>query len=87
MSEANRNWWLVIDASGVDLCAFDPGHELDLLVTGPLRSMTSVWLGVSTIGDEVTAGRIVLDGDPGIARAMRDWLGLSPFAATSRRVP
>ena len=48
LSDANRNWWLVVEQAGdVDLCGFDPGFEIDLLVTGPLRSMTAVWMGLS----------------------------------------
>jgi DNA-binding HxlR family transcriptional regulator len=83
---ASRNWWLVVEPSGTDLCLTDPGHEVDLLVTAPLRAMTAVWMGVTTLTAEVEARRISLDGDPGIARSMRDWLGLSPFAREQRRV-
>jgi DNA-binding HxlR family transcriptional regulator len=87
LGEANRNWWLVIDpVADVDVCGFDPGHEIDLMVTAPLRSMTSVWMGITRIDDEVRSGRIHLDGDPAIARAMSEWLGLSPFAQVPRRV-
>lgn len=86
LPEAQRNWWLVVEPAGVDLCAFDPGHEIDLLVRGALRSMTAVWMGVSSLEAETTAGRISLDGDPAIARSMRLWLGLSPFAREPRRV-
>ncbi len=83
---ATRNWWLVMEPSGIDLCGFDPGHEIDLLVTSPLRAMTAVWMGLSSLAVEVGAGRILLDGDPSLVRSMHDWLGLSPFAREPRRV-
>jgi DNA-binding HxlR family transcriptional regulator len=86
LSESDRNWWLVVDPGGVDLCSFDPGHEIDLLVCGPLRAMTSVWMGLTTLSVEVSAGRINLDGDPALVRSMVAWLGLSPFAGEPRRV-
>lgn len=86
LPEAQRNWWLVVEPDGIDLCSFDPGHEVDLLVRSPLRTMTAVWMGVTTLAAETAAGRISLDGDPAIARSMRDWLGLSPFAREPRRV-
>jgi DNA-binding HxlR family transcriptional regulator len=87
LPEANRNWWLVVEQGGaVDLCAFDPGYDVDLLITGPLRAMTAVWMGLSSIGTETAARRVTIDGDPVIARAMDDWLGLSPFAREQRRV-
>jgi DNA-binding HxlR family transcriptional regulator len=86
LPSARQSWWLVIDQGEVDLCNFDPGYDLDLLVTGELRSMTAVWMGLAVVKNEVAAGRLALDGDPSIARAMQDWLGLSPFAAYERRV-
>lgn len=87
LTEANRNWWLVVENRGaVDLCSFDPGYEIDLLVSGSLRAMTAVWMGVSTIATETSARRLTVDGDPAIARTMDKWLGLSPFAKEARRV-
>ena len=86
LSEARRNWWLVIEKGKVDLCAFDPGFEVNLLVRGSLRAMTSVWMGVTTVRQETGQGYLALDGEPAIASAMQQWMGLSPFAATPRRV-
>ncbi|NJM82487.1 MAG: transcriptional regulator [Tabrizicola sp.] len=86
LAAANQNWWLVIDKGAVDLCRIDPGFEVDLLVRGPLRNMTAVWMGLSDIRTELAAGHLEVDGDPAIARAMQTWLGLSPFAREERRV-
>ncbi|TKT75359.1 helix-turn-helix domain-containing protein [Aquamicrobium sp. LC103] len=86
LPQARRNWWLVIDAGDVDLCGFDPGFEVDLLVTSSLRSMTSIWMGLTVVRREIEAGRLELDGDPAVAKAMQQWLGLSPFAPEPRRV-
>jgi DNA-binding HxlR family transcriptional regulator len=86
LPESRRNWWLVIDQGKVDLCGFDPGHEVNLLVRASLRSMTTVWMGISTVRREVDAGTLELLGEPAIASAMQQWLGLSPFAGEKRRV-
>lgn len=86
LEEARRDWWLIVESGAVDLCREDPGHEVDLLVTASLRAMTSVWMGLSALKDEVESGVIQLDGDPRLARAMGQWLGLSPFAGEQRRV-
>ena len=86
LPESRRNWWLIVDDGKVDLCGFDPGHEIDLLVTSPLRVMTTIWMGLSTVQRELDAGSLQLDGDPGIARAMQSWLGLSKFAVGDRKV-
>ncbi len=81
-----RDWWLVVEGDGaVDLCLTEPGFEVDLYVTSDLRSMTSIWMGLSTLKREVEAGRVSLDGDPAMRARMRDWLGLSHFAATPKR--
>jgi len=86
LPQSKRNWWLVVDGGAVDLCGSDPGFEIDLLVTGSLKSMTAIWMGISVLQKEIEAGRLELDGDPQIAKAMQQWLGLSTFAAEPRRV-
>ena len=80
------SWWLVIDKGSVDLCAIDPGYDVDLYVTSKLRSMTAVWMGHSTLKAEVNAGNIELTGDKALARSMHEWLGLSPFAKEKPRI-
>jgi DNA-binding HxlR family transcriptional regulator len=84
---AGRNtWWLVIDRKDVDLCSVEPGFEVDLYVRSTLRSMTSVWMGHSTLKAEIDAGKITVTGDKAIARSMQGWLGLSVFAREQRRI-
>lgn len=89
LGPGRRDYWLVVDPeSGVDLCSVDPGFDVDLYVTGPLRTVTSIWMGLTTVSHEVDTGKLELDGDASIARTMQDWLGLSPFSKeTPRRVP
>ncbi len=86
LSGPRRHWWLVVDKSFVDLCLLDPGNEIDLSVTGSLRSMTAIWMGVSTVEKEIEAGQLDIAGDPSLARSMQKWLGLSPFAKERNRV-
>jgi DNA-binding HxlR family transcriptional regulator len=86
VTSAKRSWWLVIDGGKVDLCSANPGFEVDLYVKSPLRSMTAVWMGLSTVETEMKAGQIELIGDAQIAKSMQQWLGLSPFAKEKNRV-
>jgi DNA-binding HxlR family transcriptional regulator len=87
LTSAKRSWWLVIDGGGkIDLCSVNPGFEIDLYVRSSLRSMTAVWMGVSTVENEITAGQIELIGDAVIAQSMQQWLGLSAFVNEKRRV-
>ncbi len=86
LPEKHRDHWLVVEGGTVDLCHFDPGFEVDLTITGSLRSMTAVWMGVATLRQEIAAGRMELIGDVGLARDAQKWLGLSVFAPEPRRV-
>jgi DNA-binding HxlR family transcriptional regulator len=82
---AKRSWWLVIEPAGdVDLCWSDPGYEVDLYAATDLRTMTKIWMGLTTVERE--RDRIELVGDRALAETMQVWLGLSPFAAERKRV-
>lgn len=86
LSPNQRNYWLVVEQARIDLCYVDPGYEIDLLVTSALKTMTSIWMGLTPFEAEVRAGRVQLDGDPSIGRSMQQCLKLSPFAGVERRV-
>lgn len=82
---ARQRYWLVIEDRLVDLCPVDPGYEVDLFVECSLRSMTAIWMGLTTVKAELDAGRMELSGDKMLARSMQHWLGLSPFAKEKRK--
>jgi DNA-binding HxlR family transcriptional regulator len=82
---AKRSWWLVIEPEGeVDLCSSDPGFDVDLYVSTNLRTMTEIWMGLTTVARE--KHKVLLTGNRDIARQMQNWLGLSPFAVEPKRV-
>ena len=84
-SPGKRNWWLIVDDGKTDLCKVDPGFEVDLYVSTDLRTMTAIWMGLTTVDAEVGAERMHVTGDNRIRSAMQKWLGLSPFAAEKKR--
>jgi DNA-binding HxlR family transcriptional regulator len=86
LSAGRNTWWLVMEGGETDLCSVDPGFEVDLYVSGTLRSMTAVWMGHTSLKVEIGAGRITLTGDKAIARSMHNWLGLSVFAREPQRL-
>jgi hypothetical protein len=87
LAPARRCWWLVVEPSrSVDLCAVDPGFDVDLYVVSNLRSMTAIWMGFATVKAEVEAGNVELVGDRQLKDSMQMWLGLSPFAREPKRV-
>jgi DNA-binding HxlR family transcriptional regulator len=84
--KARQSFWLVVEPIGtVDLCSVDPGFDVDLYVTGSLRAMTSVWMGVSTLAREIEREAVDIQGDAAIARDIQKWLGFSVFAVEKRR--
>lgn len=85
LPSARRRWWLVVEPDGaVDLCHVDPGFEVDLFVTTDLRTMTAVWMGLTTVARE--DARMELSGPPALVGTIQSWLGLSPFAREPKRV-
>ncbi len=80
-------WWLIVEPDGeVDICSVDPGFEVELYVRTTLRTMTAIWMGFSTVATERKTQCLVLEGDPGLAKNMQTWLGLSPFASEKKRI-
>lgn len=81
-----QEWWLIVDSDGVDLCSVEPGYEVDLHVTCDVRTMTAIWMGISSVRQAVDEHKLDLDGDRTVSRHMQQWLGLSPFAKERKRV-
>jgi DNA-binding HxlR family transcriptional regulator len=86
LSPAKQKWWLVIENGQTDLCSVDPGFDVDLYVVSDLRTMTAIWMGLTTVAKEVAADRLELLGDAGLRKSMQTWLGLSPFAKERKQV-
>ncbi len=82
-----RNWWLIVSPDApVDLCSVDPGHDVDLYVTAPLKTMTAIWMGIETVRQARASEDLMLTGDRDLISTMERWLGLSPFAPVERKV-
>jgi DNA-binding HxlR family transcriptional regulator len=86
VNPAKRSWWLVVESGKVDLCSTNPGFDVDLHVKSSLKSLTAVWMGVTSVRKELDSGQIELIGERSIADSIQQWLGLSPFAKEKSRV-
>jgi DNA-binding HxlR family transcriptional regulator len=82
---SRQYYWLVIENRVVDLCPVDPGYEVDMFVECSLRTMTAIWMGLTSVQAELDAGQLELSGDKTLGRSMQQWLGLSPFAKEKNR--
>ncbi len=58
--------------------------DVDLYVTTDLKTMTAIWMGLTTVRAAIGDGLLTLTGDRELAAHMQTWLGLSPFAAEKK---
>ena len=82
-----RRYWIVFDHGEADLCAKDPGFEVDLYLSAKLRALVEVWLGHLSLERALRAGDIDLEGSREDLRRFRDWFALSLFAEAGRQPP
>lgn len=75
-----KQWWLILDPTGIELCLQDPGHEIDLLIEADLYAMTQVWTGELSLAAALRTKAIRLQGPTGLVRAFPGWLKLGVFA-------
>jgi DNA-binding HxlR family transcriptional regulator len=81
--DAKSRFWLVVSPGEVDLCLADPGHEVDVIVTGHVRTMIEYWMGDVEFVDAVRSGALSVDGPASLVRALPTWFARSRFAGVS----
>ncbi len=76
-------FWLLAEpgADFPELCAVDPGRDVDLYVETGVVSLGAIIEGRSNIRREKEKGGLFLSGDTGLARSMDRWLRTSVYAA------
>jgi len=79
-SDGNSHFWLVLDAPNVDLCLTDPGHDIDVQVTGHVATMVDYWMGRMDFGMAVRAGDLDVAGQRALVAALPSWFSRSDFA-------
>ncbi|BFM10660.1 helix-turn-helix domain-containing protein [Simiduia litorea] len=81
LGKDKRNFWLIYKPGcTVDLCTKDPGFDVDLYVKAELKALTSVWIGLSELTDELKHQKIILLGDHILAASINQWMVRSDFA-------
>ncbi len=72
-----RDWWVVVDESGADLCTNDPGKDVDLHVVSDPRTLIEVWMGDTTLTHAKASGKLRLVGSALYSSTMKNWFMLS----------
>ncbi len=80
-------WQFWIDRGETDPCMRDPGFDVDLHVSTPVRALAKVWLDHDTIRAAARAERLAFEGTPKDIARFKDWFALSIFAEAGRRPP
>jgi DNA-binding HxlR family transcriptional regulator len=70
-----RIMWLLLDRSGVDVCAKDPGYQVDLVFRGSIAHFVAVYLGHS-IWRDMAGKALCIEGEYHLARRLPSWLRL-----------
>ena len=60
-----------------------PRVEVDLYVSTDLRTMTAIWMGLTTLEQE--RAKVTLSGTREAVRKMRAWLGFNRTGVEARR--
>ena len=74
----------MLTPESVDVCDFDPGHEVAGGVTGKLRDLVRIWRGDITWSQALRGGVVELRGPERVRRAIPVWFPPSAFAAVPR---
>jgi DNA-binding HxlR family transcriptional regulator len=81
LPQKKQRYWLLVEANGaVDVCSIDPGFDVDLYVATDLRTMTAVWLGITSLRTVMDDNAFVMVGNRELESTLPAWIGLSPFA-------
>jgi hypothetical protein len=67
--------WLVLERSGVDVCAKDPGFPVDLVFRGNIADFVAVYLGHAAWRDK-SGKALSIEGDRHLAQQLPAWLRL-----------
>ena len=81
----HRHFWLVNQDGEVEVCLKHPGFPDDLEVRTSLRVLAEAWRGIRSLRQEISAGRIRVEGKPALRRAFPGWLLLSVYAPIKRQ--
>lgn len=75
-----RSFWLVLERPEPSFCLFDPGFDIDLVVTADVVALHRVWVGQMDLANALAQRAISLDGPAALRRAFPDWLKLGVYA-------
>jgi len=76
----DRAYWLLLQRPEVDLCLFDPGHDVSLEIDATVEALARVCLGHIPLAEAIRDGDVEVHGAPHHRKALSSWLGVTRFA-------
>lgn len=80
-----RHWWLVVNGGEVDLCAEDPGFDVDIEMQVEILSLTQIYIGDLDFAEARACGKLQVRGPKALTREMHRWFARSRFADINPR--
>ena len=74
------NWWLIARDKDVDVCVKDPGKDVDVYFTCPVKTMIDVWMGDLSYRKAVNSNKLTVVGPSALTRNIFTWMDVSIFA-------
>lgn len=81
-SPASTYWLIAKPGETVELCASDPGFDVDLYVETEVRVMTGFYLGRRSFERAVEDGSFFMSGDQRLIKTFRKWFKFSMHSQT-----
>lgn len=78
--EDNPNWWLLVKGNDIDICIKDPGKDVDVYFTSTVKTLSDVWLGLTTYKEIIKTEALLVVGHKALTRNITSWLSCSPFS-------
>jgi len=76
-----RDWWLLHEDGGTQICLDDPGFEIDLHLAVSLTDMIRIWRGDLSLRAALAQERLEAIGSSRARRGLGAWLNLHPLAS------
>jgi DNA-binding HxlR family transcriptional regulator len=74
------DWWLVARENEVDVCVKDPGKDVDVYFTCPVKTMVDVWMGDLSYRKAISEDKLKVVGPNALTRNMFSWMHPSIYA-------
>lgn len=68
----------------VELCEVDTGHEVDVYITGSLKTLTRIWYGDTRLQTACDTGELKVVGSPAYTRSLPRWFRISTYSNYNR---